>query len=422
MGRRVTGAVVAASLMAAALAGAAVPASADTGNPLDFGPVFARAGPAGYPAKFVGYYTRPDATKWGWNEQVLPVGLADGRGQNSASAAIAMNCFPATGEEPKDQLLALNRALLEGACKLHPGAVTFNFGTAHRGRTRDGNTFSTQDRRYFIRYSRTSDCESPTVNGDGTEVAPDMTGYGLRMDVIRGIADANTQITRQIPVDKVGQYLCIAQGHTGSQFVESRIPIVGVDEAFFWRVRGPWTVFKIVAAGDSDKPTGVTATAGNAEALVRWDYTASQLAATTFTATSSPDGRTCWVLGAKTCLVTGLRNDVAYKFTVRAERGALRADSAPSDAVTPRDASAPGPGGNAANVQPLAASRLIVAPVNSNDVRPLGAVEVTAPLSGSLSAGQQITGRFVLACFVADRGDGCGAERRQLELRATIEL
>lgn len=397
------------------------PAVAATDDPLDFGPVFMLAAPDGYPRDFFGYYVRPDATKWGWNEQVLPIGLADGRGQNTASAAIAPNCFPATGEEPKDQLLAYNKALLEGACRLHPGSVTFNVGTAHRGRNRDGNTFSTQARNYFIRYSRTSDCQSPTVNGDGAEVVPDMTGYGLRMDVVRGIGDQNTQITRQIPVDKVGQYLCIVQGHIGTQFVESRIPILGVDEAFAWRVRGPWTAFKIVAAGESDKPTDVTAAAGNAEALIRWNYTERDLAATTFTATSSPDGKSCWVLGAKSCLITGLRNGVAYTFTVRAERGAVRAESAPTAAVTPRDPNAPA-GAGAGAAQPLAAARPIVLPVNGNVVQPLGMVEVTAGMSGAPAAGQRITGRTVLACFVAARGAACGNERRVIQLNPTVEL
>ena len=401
------------------------PATAATGSPLDFGPVFALAGPDGYPRDFIGYYVRPDATKWGWNEQVLPIGLADGRGQNSASAAIAPNCFPAIGEEPRDQLLAYNRALLEGACKLHPGSVTFNFGTAHRGRNRDGNIFSTQARNYFIRYSRTSDCQSPTVNGDGTEVVPDMTGYGLRMDVIRGLADGNAQVTRQIPVDKIGQYLCIVQGHVGTQFVESRIPILGVDEAFAWRVRGPWTAFKIVAAGETDKPTDVTAAAGNGEALIRWNYTERDLAATTFTATSSPDGKSCWVLGATSCLVTGLRNGVAYTFTVRAERGAIRSESAPTAAVTPRDPNAPAGangGANAAPAQPLAGARPIVMPVNSDVVQPLGVVEVTAGMSGALAAGQRITARTVLACFVAARGAACGNARRVIQLNPTIDL
>lgn len=56
------------------------PAAAATSNPLDIGRVFGLAGPSGYPASFIGYYVRPDATKWGWNEQVLPSGLANGNG------------------------------------------------------------------------------------------------------------------------------------------------------------------------------------------------------------------------------------------------------------------------------------------------------------------------------------------------------
>jgi hypothetical protein len=411
--------------LAAVIAGAVVPmapAQADTGNPLDIGPITMFAPPKEYPARLRDYFARPDATKWGWAEQVLPIALADGRGQNTASAAIAGNCIPAIGEEPRGALVSFNSALLEGACRVHPGNVTFNVGVAHRGQNRDGDTYSTSDRLYFVRYSRTSDCKSPTVQGDGPEIEWNFTGYNLGLDVLRPLGSGQTQITRQIPQDKVGQYLCVAQGHTGRQLKESNVPVLGIDTAFFWRLRGPWTVYKIVGAGESDRPSGVTATGGNAEALVSWTYPDAQLAATKFTATSAPDGKTCMIVGAKTCLITGLRNGVAYTFTVTAERGQLRQTSDASAPVTPRDPNAGGnAGGNAgANAAPLTASQVLVTPVNSDQPQPLGTVDVFATLTGSLAANQQLTARTVLACFVANRGDGCGAARQVLNLQPVV--
>ena len=418
MKRRVMGAAIAGALAAVTLAGAAAPAFADTGNPLDIGPVIVGVSPKDYPSKFKGYYARPDATNWGWAEEVVPIGLANGRGQNSNPAAIASGCYPAASEAFVTNLGTISPTRAE-FCRLHPGNVIFNVGTAHRARNRDGKTHSTGSRTYFIRYSRTPDCLTPTVVGTG-ETAPDMRDLGL--DASRGIGANETQITRQIPADKVGLYMCVAQGFFSNQDDPSSLPILGVDEAFAWAVRGPWRVFQIVATDRNYVPTQVAATAGNAQAVVTWSYDEAELAGTEFTVTSAPEGKQCMVTGAKTCTVTGLANGTSYTFTVTAKRPFMTFTSDPSAAVTPAGVNAPGPGGNAANVQPLAASRLIVAPVNSNDARPLGAVEVTAPLSGSLAAGQQIRSRIVLACFVADRGDACGAERRRLELRPTIEL
>lgn len=414
MGRRVVGAVIAGSLMAVAVAGAVSPARADTGNRLDIGPVIAGIAPKDYPSKFVGYYARPDATNWGWAEQVVPIGLANGRGQNSNPAAIASGCYPAASEAFVQNLGTISPTRAE-FCRLHPGNVIFNVGSAHRAKNRDGKTHSTSGRSYFIRYSRTADCLTPTVTGDG-ETGPDMRNLGL--DVSRGIGANETQITRQIPSDKVGLYLCIAQGFYSNQFDPSSLPVLGVDEAFAWTVRGPWTVYQIVGTDRNYVPSQVAATAGNAQAVVTWGYDNAELAGTEFTVTSAPEGKQCMVTGAKTCTVTGLTNGTAYTFTVTAKRPFMTFTSDPSAAITPVGPNAANPG----NAQPLAASRVIVTPVNSNDVKPLGAVEVTAPLSGALTPGQEIRSRFVLACFVANRGDACGAERRRLELRPTIDL
>ena len=419
MKRRVMGAAIVGALTAVTLAGAATPALADTGNPLDIGPVIAGIAPKDYPNKFVGYYARPDATNWGWGEQVVPIGLANGRGQNSNPAAIARGCFPAASEAYVPDLGTISPTRGE-FCRLHPGSVIFNVGTAHRAKNRDGKRHSTSGRSLFIRYSRTADCLTPTVSGPG-ETGLDMRDLGL--DVSRGIGDNETQITRQIPSDKVGLYMCLAQGFYSNQLDPSSIPLVGVDEGYAWTVRGPWTSYQIVATDRNYVPTQVVATPGDAQAVVTWNYDNNELAGTEFTVASNPGGKQCTTVGTKTCTVTGLTNGTAYTFTVTAKRPFMTFASEPSAAVTPVGANAGGNGGgNAANAQPLAAARPIVMPVNSNDVKPLGAVEVTAPLSGALAPGQQITGRVVLACFVDNRGDRCGDERRRMDLRPVIDL
>jgi len=95
----------------------------------------------------------------------------------------------------------------------------------------------------------------------------------------------------------------------------------------------------------SDPPTGVSAEAGDASALVSWSAPSSSgcYPVTTYLATSSPGGKTCLVSApARECEVVGLTNGTSYTFTVQALTGAGWSDpSSPSNAVTPTRAPEP---------------------------------------------------------------------------------
>jgi hypothetical protein len=93
-----------------------------------------------------------------------------------------------------------------------------------------------------------------------------------------------------------------------------------------------------------DAPTGVSVTAGDAQADVSWTAPSNDggPSITGYTVTASPGGQTATTTGTTTATVTGLTNATAYTFTVTATNAAgTSAASSTSAAVTPKTVPTP---------------------------------------------------------------------------------
>jgi len=93
----------------------------------------------------------------------------------------------------------------------------------------------------------------------------------------------------------------------------------------------------IFGASVPGAPTGVGATAGEAQITVSWTAPAStgNAAITGYTATASPAGKTCTTTGATTCTITGLTDGETQTLTVTATNAVGTGASSGSASATP---------------------------------------------------------------------------------------
>jgi hypothetical protein len=131
------------------------------------------------------------------------------------------------------------------------------------------------------------------------------------------------------------------------------------------------------------KATGVSASAGNASALVSWTAPADNGGSpiTTYTVTSNPGSMTCTTGGTLSCTVSGLTNGQAYTFTVTATNGVGTGPASdPSPAVTPVGAPPSTPG----TYHPITPVRLLDTRVGNG---------LSGKLSANTPATFQVSGR-----------------------------
>jgi uncharacterized membrane protein YoaK (UPF0700 family) len=127
------------------------------------------------------------------------------------------------------------------------------------------------------------------------------------------------------------------------------------------------------------KPTGVTAVAASATAVVSWAAPASNggAAITAYTVTSWPDGRHC-TTATLSCRVTGLANRTSYQFSVTA---------------TNADGEGPASDKSVAVMPLVGATYVPVEPNRLVDSRPGTTTGLSSPLTSRVPAQFQVTGR-----------------------------
>jgi hypothetical protein len=146
---------------------------------------------------------------------------------------------------------------------------------------------------------------------------------------------------------------------------------------------GAFTAGSVNPGSVPGKPTGVTATAGNALALVSWTAPADNggSAIIAYTVTSSPGTMTCTTTGTLSCTVSGLTNSQAYTFTVTATNGVGTGPASdPSPAVTPVGVTPSAP----ATYHPITPARLLDTRVGNG---------LSGKLSANTPATFQVSGR-----------------------------
>lgn len=175
---------------------------------------------------------------------------------------------------------------------------------------------------------------APLENGGAA-----ITGYQVSLEVGGTAQYQSTSVTTSTSVGSVanGTYTVVVRAQNSAGLGASASGSVTVSASSESPAPNPGQV--------PGAPTGVSATAGNAEAVVTWTAPTSQgsFPITNYRVTSSPGGVTC--LSTTTmCTVQGLTNGTAYTFTVAALNGAgFGPESVASAPVTPQGDPSPSP-------------------------------------------------------------------------------
>jgi uncharacterized protein with LGFP repeats len=209
-------------------------------------------------------------------------------------------------------------------------------------------TMPTYETRWQLRavdaYYRMSTASNALVTGSGRPPAPGApTGLSAQRDrdrVLLNWDDLGTAYTYRVSVagSTVAGPLTAGAVLPGPPSGVARNYDVEVVDA--WGQAGPVATVQVVGAGPAavpGAPTGLTAVAGNRQAMLTWTAApANGSPVTGYTVTASPGGATATTTGATTVAVTGLTNGTPYTFTVRATNAiGTGPASAPSTAVTP---------------------------------------------------------------------------------------
>ena len=198
-----------------------------------------------------------------------------------------------------------------------------------------------------------------SVGSDSFAVTADISDEGTGLSYARVIAvDPNNNMS------SAQAYLSLATGNANQGTYTGTLTFNSTMSPGTWNVYlsamdsannlGSFTLGTITVVNDSGgdsttpgAPTDVTATAGDAQANLAWTAPSSDggSALTGYTVTSSPSGITKTVEpGATSTTITGLTNNSAYTFTVKATNAIGDSPaSTPSNQVTPlAPTSAPG--------------------------------------------------------------------------------
>ena len=407
----------------AALATAA-PAQATQSGPTGYDvPAPFAIAPSYFPLWATDYYTSLDP-QYGRADKVVVTGMANGLGINNVPSATSADCTPDPSMGgPTMERGGARTDWIDQNCRFHRNSLTLNVGSVAAPSDSGAWELSGSHRYLFHKNSSRSDCLSDEP----------IQFLGMRYN------------QREITLDRgflpgLG-YLCLAQGYTVKATYYTGGTVKSAD--YYYRVRGPWTVYKAVGLGEIARPTNIRVQPNGTSMRVSWDFPSplipdplgtlrrNVLPNTRFVVKSSPDDRFCRAVGRTSCVVTGLRPGTAYSFTIRVERLGSQLTTEPTAPVVLGAPAQPTPApSNPAPSNPAPSSPAPSTPAPSNpasDITPLtpqvrsltasttpqpgGNVQVTSMVTGQLRAGESVSQRTLVVCFAATANGPCTRTR-----------